>query len=75
MFILLMMNIPNIVGTIVLLTVAPSTATRGGLLVAFYVMQCYQAQTPLMYNLISREYSPRTHSYSFPPRTKYTQAD
>jgi hypothetical protein len=47
------MCIPNIVGTIVLLTVTPSQSTRGGLLVAFYIMQSYQAQTPLYYQLCS----------------------
>lgn len=47
------MCIPNIVGTIVLLTVTPSQSNRGGLLVAFYIMQSYQAQTPLYYQLCS----------------------
>lgn len=47
------MCIPNIVGTLVLLTVTPSQSTRGGLLVAFYIMQSYQAQTPLYYQLCS----------------------
>jgi hypothetical protein len=52
--------VPNILGTIVLLTVTPSHATRGGLLVAFYIMQCYQAQTPLMYQLCSRNIAGQT---------------
>lgn len=36
-------KIPNIVGTIVLITVAPSSATQGGLIVAFYAMQVFQS--------------------------------
>jgi hypothetical protein len=36
-------TIPNIAGMIVLLTVAPTTSTRGGLIVAFYAMQFFQA--------------------------------
>ncbi|RSH95742.1 hypothetical protein EHS25_000834 [Saitozyma podzolica] len=57
---LLAMCIPNIVGTIVLLTVTPSQSTRGGLLVAFYIMQSYQAQTPLYYQLCSRNVAGHT---------------
>jgi hypothetical protein len=35
--------VPNIVGTIVLLTVAPTNSNKAGLVVAFYCMQCFQA--------------------------------
>lgn len=35
--------VPNIVGTIVLLTVAPSDKTKGGLVAAFYLMQIFGA--------------------------------
>ena len=35
--------IPNIAGTITLLIVAPTPSTRGGLIVAFYAMQFFQA--------------------------------
>jgi hypothetical protein len=34
-------TIPNIVGTVVLLTVEPSPSTRGGLVVAYYMMQLF----------------------------------
>jgi hypothetical protein len=36
-------TIPNIVGTIVLLTVAPSDKTKGPLVFAYYIMQIYGA--------------------------------
>jgi hypothetical protein len=36
-------TVPNIVGTIVLATVAPSSRTQGGLIVAFYCMQVFQS--------------------------------
>ena len=36
-------TIPNIAGTITLLCVAPNPSTRGGLIVAFYCMQVFQA--------------------------------
>ena len=36
-------TIPNIAGTITLLTVAPSHKTKGGLVVAYYCMQVYGA--------------------------------
>ncbi len=36
-------TVPNIVGTIVLLTVAPTQRTKGGLLVAYYLMQLFGA--------------------------------
>lgn len=36
-------TIPNIIGTIVLITVKPTPKTQGGLVVAFYAMQVFQA--------------------------------
>lgn len=44
----------NAIGTVVLLTVPPTSTTRGGLLVAFYLMQCIQAINPSCYSLLSR---------------------
>jgi hypothetical protein len=44
----------NIAGTIVLITVAPGPNTRGGLLVAFYLMQCFQSVNPSMNVSLSR---------------------
>lgn len=35
--------IPNLIGTIVLICVAPSPSSQGGLIFAFYMMQCFQA--------------------------------
>ena len=50
----------NAIGTVVLLTVAPSKGTRGGLLVAYYLMQCVQAMNPTMYSLLSRNIAGQT---------------
>lgn len=36
-------TIPNIAGTIVLLTVEQSNKTKGGLVAAFYIMQLFGA--------------------------------
>ena len=47
-------TIINVVGTIVLLTVTPSASTRGGLLVAFYLMQSFQSCAPSMWSLLAR---------------------
>ncbi len=52
--------IPNLVCTIVLITVAPGPSTKGGLLVAFYFMQCYQAQNPIIFSLLSRNVAGQT---------------
>jgi len=35
--------IPNLIGTIVLICVAPGPSNQGGLIFAFYMMQCFQA--------------------------------
>ena len=50
----------NWIGTIVLLTVAPTDSTRGGLLAAFYILQCYQAQNPLIFQVCSRNIAGQT---------------
>jgi hypothetical protein len=34
---------PNLIGTIVLICVAPGPSNQGGLIFAFYMMQCFQA--------------------------------
>jgi hypothetical protein len=52
--------IPNLVCTIVLITVPPSPTTKGGLLVAYYFMQCYQAQNPIIFSLLSRNVAGQT---------------
>ena len=59
-FVILALCIPNIVGTIVLITVTPSDATRGGLLFCFYLMQCFQAQSPLILTVSSRNIAGQT---------------
>jgi hypothetical protein len=50
----------NIIGTVVLITVAPTASTRGGLLVAFYFMQSFQAINPSMYAMLSRNVAGQT---------------
>ncbi|RSH86801.1 uncharacterized protein EHS24_005074 [Apiotrichum porosum] len=47
-------TIPNIVGTIVLLTVAPSDKTKGPLVFAYYIMQIYGACYPAILMLLAR---------------------
>lgn len=49
-----------LIGTIVLITVTPSNSTRGGLLFAFYLMQCIQAINPSCYSLLSRNIAGQT---------------
>jgi hypothetical protein len=34
---------PNLIGTIVLICVSPGPGNQGGLIFAFYMMQCFQA--------------------------------
>ncbi|KZO89375.1 hypothetical protein CALVIDRAFT_569981 [Calocera viscosa TUFC12733] len=52
--------VPNIVGTIVLIAVAPSPSTKGGLVVAFYIMQCFQACNPAIFLMLSRNSAGQT---------------
>jgi hypothetical protein len=49
-----------LIGTVVLITVTPSDSTRGGLLIAFYLMQCIQAINPSCYSLLSRNIAGQT---------------
>ncbi len=53
-------TIPNIIGSIVLLTVAPADKTRGGLVVAFYCMQVFQAVNPAIFLMLSRNSAGQT---------------
>jgi len=50
----------NIIGTIVLLTVAPNSHNKGGLLFTFYLMQCCQAVSPSMWSMLSRNVAGQT---------------
>lgn len=52
--------IVNVIGTIVLLTVEPNARTRPGLIVAFYAMQCFQACSPPMFAMLSRNVAGQT---------------
>lgn len=52
--------VPNIVGSIVLLCVAPSPSTKGGLVVAFYCMQVFQAANPAIFLMLSRNSAGQT---------------
>ncbi|ORY31060.1 major facilitator superfamily domain-containing protein [Naematelia encephala] len=52
--------IPNIAGTITLLCVAPSDKSKGGLIVAFYIMQCFQACNPAIFLMLSRNSAGQT---------------
>jgi hypothetical protein len=42
------LRLTNVVGTIVLITVTPGVNSRRGLLFGFYLMRCFQAQSPLI---------------------------
>jgi len=46
--------IPNLIGTIVLICVAPGPSNKGGLIFAFYMMQCFQACNPSIFLMLSR---------------------
>jgi hypothetical protein len=52
--------IVNIVGTVVLITVAPNSSNKGGLLFTFYLMQCCQAVSPSMWSMLSRNVAGQT---------------
>ncbi|XAO24864.1 hypothetical protein I312_103673 [Cryptococcus bacillisporus CA1280] len=53
-------TIPNIAGTIVLLTVEQSNKTKGGLVAAFYIMQLFGACYPAVLMLLSRNSAGQT---------------
>lgn len=50
----------NIIGTIVLIVVAPSSDNKGGLLFCFYIMQCVQSTSPSIWSLLSRNIAGQT---------------
>lgn len=50
----------NIAGTVVLITVPANTTTRGGLIVAFYLMQAFQACNPATFLMLSRNSAGQT---------------
>lgn len=50
----------NIVGTIVLITVAPAPHTKAGLLVTFYLMQSFQACNAAVFLMLSRNVAGQT---------------
>ena len=50
----------NIIGTIVLIVVAPSDSTKVGLLICFYFMQCMQSTSPSIWSLLSRNVAGQT---------------
>ncbi|RSH83548.1 uncharacterized protein EHS24_007236 [Apiotrichum porosum] len=53
-------TIPNIVGTVVLLTVTPGDKTKGGLVFAWYLMQIFGACYPAVLMLLARNVSGHT---------------
>ncbi|ODO05141.1 hypothetical protein L198_01829 [Cryptococcus wingfieldii CBS 7118] len=53
-------TIPNIIGTIVLLIVEPSNKTKGGLVVAFHIMQFFGACYPATLMLFARNSAGQT---------------
>jgi hypothetical protein len=50
----------NILGSIILITVKSNAKTRGGLLVAFYLMQCFQSLNPSVHTMLSRNVAGQT---------------
>ena len=50
----------NVIGTIVLITVAPGRSTRVGLLIAFLGMQCNGALLPSHFAMLSRNIAGQT---------------
>lgn len=52
--------VPPIVGSVVLLCVAPNQHTRGGLIVAFYCLQVFQACNPAIFLMLSRNSAGQT---------------
>lgn len=53
-------TIPNIVGTVVLLTVAPGPKTKGGLVAAYYCMMVFGTCYPAIILLLSRNVAGQT---------------
>lgn len=50
----------NVIGTVVLITVAPTSSNKGGLLFCFYIMQCMQSTSPSIWSLLSRNVAGQT---------------
>ncbi|WWC58155.1 uncharacterized protein I303_100690 [Kwoniella dejecticola CBS 10117] len=62
--------IPNIIGTILLITIAPTNKTRGVLIFAFYLMQFFQSCNPSIFLMLSRNSAGQTKK-SFTYATTY----
>jgi hypothetical protein len=54
LYVIMGFTLINVAGTIVLITVPPNSTTRGGLIVAFYLMQAFQACNPATFLMLSR---------------------
>jgi hypothetical protein len=50
----------NVIGNIILITVPPNKSTRGGLIVAFYMMQALGATNPAAFLMLSRNSAGQT---------------
>ncbi|KAL8276924.1 hypothetical protein RQP46_010652 [Phenoliferia psychrophenolica] len=76
-------TIPNIVGTVVIITVPPTLKTRAGLLIAFYIMQFFVALNPLIFSLLARNVAGQTkrtvaygaYIFRWPPDSGITDCD
>ncbi|WOO79996.1 putative transporter [Vanrija pseudolonga] len=53
-------TIPNIIATIVILVVPPSDKSKGGLVVALYMLQIFQANNPAIFLMLSRNSAGQT---------------
>lgn len=60
LYIIMGFTVINVAGTIVLITVPPNNTTRGGLIVAFYLMQAFQACNPATFLMLSRNSAGQT---------------
>lgn len=60
LYIIMGFTVINVCGTIVLITVPPNNTTRGGLIVAFYLMQAFQACNPATFLMLSRNSAGQT---------------
>ncbi|WOO79139.1 putative transporter [Vanrija pseudolonga] len=59
-YLMVAFTIPNIVGTVVLLTVAPGPKTKGGLVAAYYCMMVFGTCYPAIILLLSRNVAGQT---------------
>nr|XP_019048766.1 hypothetical protein I302_02541 [Kwoniella bestiolae CBS 10118]OCF27696.1 hypothetical protein I302_02541 [Kwoniella bestiolae CBS 10118] len=62
--------VPNIVGTILLICIAPGSGTRGVLIFGFYLMQFFQSCNPSIFLMLSRNSAGQTKK-SFTYATTY----